>query len=434
MAEKGYFTNPHVRGLFRFLSQKWVGGEFKISFVSRRYFSSKVKSSKGKIIVPFDVTPGEMDEILSKVEGDSLKKNESPQNQLADFLFRKGRKLLAKNMPFDTLPEYIKNSMLHWKKGQTTLFEALRLDFRLNELEEVRATGDVRLIADKEREIADKIQLVVSSFPFLSGSQQIVDLVESGMFNCRGASVLGGALFSELGINYLVGDVPKHSILFLLARDDTIEWRDMLAPQYNEILRAEMFDGDKITFSDIERFAKKPTSDGLMVDVVGDGYREKMSWVKKGQRQFVTFFPPVEGSQMQLLHGIAYHLVSLGWGEGDTKKRREYFLQAIEACKLSAMYNPQYEYAHNKMGEVYCFLGEHEKAIPAFQKAMEINPRNSFCYYGLGTAFYGLGCKKEALEKYSQYLALADPETSSGWIAISERRMKELSREGESLS
>lgn len=40
----------------------------------------------------------------------------------------------------------------------------------------------------------------------------------------------------EVGLNYLVGTVPEHSILFLVTSDGNVEWRDMQNSDLNEDL------------------------------------------------------------------------------------------------------------------------------------------------------------------------------------------------------
>ena len=427
------FTNPFVRSLFFVLSKKWVGEGFSLEFLPRTEWVKKQNSfreidEKGneKLFIPEDVESEELIHILEtsgkpKDERTTRRSIESPKNELASFLFQKGIQRLVQKMPIDSLPRYVKNSLIHWKEGQTTLCEAFNIAQLKKELNDVKKTGDVRKITDKEIEIADKIQMIVREYPFLTDSQHPAEMVENKSINCRGASILGGALLSEVGISYLVGDVPKHSILVLVLTNDTIEWRDMVAPAFNEflgndVIRGYSKTGASLSINDVLAYAKEPTPDGFMLDIAGDGYRTKLPWVKNGQRQFLTVFPPKLGSQMQILNGVAFFLAELGHKECDTGKRNDYFNQAVEACKLSTAYFPKYEYAYNTMGEALCELSRYEEAIDSFQQSATINQWNTTCHYGLGKANFALGRKNEALLSYRRFVELADPDTEGYWI------------------
>jgi len=442
------FADGAVRSLFHVLCQKWLGDKFAVRFLIRSEWEkrgSKIleKDGVGKetLFIPEDVGMREMETILEtagKPKGERITRRnlETPRNALANFLFEKGVDILAEKMPFDSLLRHVKNALLHWKQGQKTLYEAFPVQTFRKELEEVKKTGDADLVADKELEIADKIQMVVREFPFLLNCQHPAELTKEEMFNCRGASLLGGALMDEIGIKYLVGDVPRHSILVLVLSNGAIEWRDMMAPNFNEFITSEMIGGISktgapLTYEDVVAYAKDPTPDGLMIDILGDEYLRKLSWVKKGQRQFLTLFPPKLGSQMQILNGIAFALNELGYKEkekecfGPTRKN-DYFRQAVEACKLSTGYDPLYQYAYNTMGSALRELGEFEEAIRAYRRSSTVNSTNTACYFGLGEAEAELGQTEEAVRSFERYIELADEISQSYWIGKAKERIKEL--------
>jgi len=417
-----------------------------VEFVSRAVWEKTVpfffSDEKGKLIlkIPEDVSPSEMDWIL-KIAGwtDDEKFSDPraniPVNALTSFLFRKGMKTLAERMPFDALPRYAKNCVLDWKHGQKTLREALRIDTLRAELDAVRKTGDLALVSDKEFEIADKIQMAVRNYPFKLGAQQPSFMFTEQKINCRGGSVLGGSLLSEVGINFLLGDVPKHSILVLVTSDGTVEWHDMIAPWLNETLTDEKVSGTSesgkpLSVSDIVAYSKDPKPEGLMLDLVNDRLENPRS-EKTKQRQFLTLFPPYIGLQMQILHGVAYELVDLAFDEDDPEKKKEYLREALLACKLSSAYDPKYEYAYNKMGEVFSLLGMYEDAVIAFLKSSSVNPENSFSYYGLGSAYFSLGMASEASAIFERYLSLADGVSDENWIKDVKKKMKKLSKKND---
>jgi len=422
------FKDPAMQALFHLLCERWLCGTFEVRFLSRvEWEKGKKNIPEGKTLLSFpeNATSEEVAEILrlaGRMENERppVGIGDVPAHALAHFLFRRAMKYLARNMPFSALPRYAKNCLLAWHDGQITLYEALRVPVLRIELEEVRKTGDIRRISEKEFEIADKVQMVVRNFIHEDGVQQPADMIKKQTLNCRGGSFLGGAILSEIGVPYLLGDVPRHSILVITASDGTIEWHDMITPWANEELTRDKISG--CTIGEIYAYIKDPTPDGLMFDVA----RFDNPRVEVKGRRFLTLFPPETGIQMQIIHGLAYDLVGCGLGEGDPQKKRDYFSQALLACELSAAYSPKYEYAYNKKGEVLCFLDRYAEAAEAFLLAQSANSQNSFCYFGLGNAYFALGKNKESTDAYRQYLALADKNTEDDFIKTANERLIQL--------
>jgi hypothetical protein len=440
------FVNCSVQSLFHFLCQRWISDMFDVCFLSRSEWEKKGHifekdlSGKETLFIPEDVTSEEMKTILEnmgKPKGSRITRrfSESPKNELVNFLFEKELDSLVLNMPLPRgrLPRTVSKMLPLFKPGQKTLKETGLIEVLRAELEEVRKTGDVHLITEKELDVADMIQMIVREYPFRLNCQHAVEMIMNGERNCRGASLLSLALLSSEGIEIpcLIGDLPKHSIVVLLLSDDRLVWYDMEAPIYFEIITPEMIggvskNGTPLMYADVIAYAKDPTPDGLMIDIVGDEYLEKLSWVKKGQRQFLTLFPPKLGSQMQVLNGIAFELNELGLNEKKPIKKNEYFSQAVEACKLSTGYNPKYEYAYDTMGYALYKLEKYEEALNAYQTSFSINPRDTSCHYGLGNVYFKMGKNKEALFSLQKYIELADKENQSTWIDKAKEKIKIL--------
>jgi tetratricopeptide (TPR) repeat protein len=441
------FTSTAIQSLFHFLCKKWLGDAFDVHFLARSEWEKKGASGNKTLFIPEDVTSWEMEKILEtagKPQGTRITRRslESSKNALANFLFEKELDLILEHLPlpYGRLPWEIKAPFPLWNSGQNTLRETGLAEMFRTELEETRKIGDAQLTAKKELDIACNMQKIVREYPFLSNCQHAVKIIRNGgARNCRGASLLGIAiLLKGIGIPCLIGDLPKHSIVVLFLSDENLVWFDMMAPIFNETIIPEMIggvskNGTPFTYADVVAYAKDPTPDGLMIDIIGDEYREKLSWVKKGQRQFLTLFPPILGSQMQVLNGIAFELAGRGYEErknenmGPTQEKY-YFWMAVEACKLSTGYNPKYEYAYNTMGNALHELGEYEEAIDAYQKSFEVNPMNASCHYGLGRANFVLGRKKEAIASYEKYLELANSETEDFWTKKAKEKIAILKK------
>jgi tetratricopeptide (TPR) repeat protein len=358
---------------------------------------------------------------LERIKRELIKQIETPKQELEMAIFRRGLEKLIKEMR-ETKDMYEKRTaqekIPNWrvvlnkflkKIGLDLLFEQKRIVDLLQipklkeELAAVRESGDLVQISAKEREIADRIQEVISNFPRKDPGNNPSEMVVDQYINCVGASILGGALMKEVGLNYLVGDVPRHSILFLVTSDGRVEWRDMLYPpsskEYltNKIIKGQREDGKPLTVKDIVAFSKKPKPTGLRFDINSPMYREKLKWVKENQRQYVTVFGPEYGQYVQLLNNTGIALLSLGRHE-----------EALEAYRQAIKLDPKYISPYNNLGNVLRFLGRDEEAIKAYQKAISIDPKYVTPYNGLGNALRSLGRHEEALEAYRQAIKL-DP-------------------------
>jgi len=367
--------------------------------VSEEAFNLQQKSASGELkktktkLKPWQRENTFHNQFISKINESIKREIETPDTELYSSIFRRGMDMLQEYMPFDKLPESVKDNYLHWKNGETTLRKALQIDQLKSELDSIRLSGDMIDICDKEREISNKIQKAVSNFPYKELASNISEMIKNQKIDCLGASMLGGALMQEVGLNYLVGGVPKHSILFLITSDNKVEWRDMLSPYIstelndNEI-EGQNSDGSPITINDILEFSKNPKSVSLTFDIKGEEYRKKFSWVKEGQRQFVTIFKPDEGQQIQALNNIGYALVDLGL---------------------------------------------YKKAIKAYEKAINIDPEYIDIYNNLGIALSNLGRNEEAIEAYKIFVnQTVDKQKYDYFIKEAERKIAKLERKEKS--
>ena len=348
---------------------------------------------------------------LRKIERGLTKQIETPKREFEASIFRRGIELLQRNMPFDRLPDWVKDNCLHWQNGEITLREALKIDELKEELNQIQKINDIEAVVKKEKEIADKIQRAVSSFPYKTNANNPSEIVANQHINCVGASILGGALMKEAGLNYLVGSVPDHSILFLVTGDGRIEWRDMLDPSSNEYLTDEIIkgqrkDGKPLIVSDIVAFSHKPSPEGLMFIIDDPKYRDKLPWIKENQHQHIAVFEPNHGQQIQVLNNIGGTLRSLGRYE-----------EAVEAYRQATDADPKYAYPYNGLGNALYFLGRHEEAIKAYRQAINIDPKYIHPYAGLSNVFRSLGRYKEAVEVCRQAIEI-DPKDAHPYISL----------------
>lgn len=386
--------------------------------VSKKAFELQQKSEDGELqksktpLEPWKNNTPFHSAFTDKITKVLTQKIETPKTEFNSAIFRRGMEKLVNEMK-----EY------GWKDGVNSLFKKIGVDLPVEqrkladtlnikglktELETIRQSGDIAAASIKEREIADKIQNAVSKFPYQGMANNPSEMVENQYINCVGASMLGGALLHEAGLNYLVGDMPEHSILFLVTSDGHVEWRDMLSASSNEDLTDEMI-AEPITTGDIESFSKNPTPGGLVFDMKSAKYRNTILEIKRGEKQHVGVFAPEYGQQIQILNNTAATLYNLGKSETDPEKAEGYYRQAILSYRQAIATNPQYAYPYYGLGNTLLALGGHNsEAIQLFRQAIDIDPKNPQPYRSLGNALHLQGAHGDAIVTYKKFLNLAD--------------------------
>lgn len=86
---------------------------------------------------------------------------------------------------------------------------------------------------------------------------------------------------------------------------------------------------------------------------------------------------------------------------------RKEFEQAVKKLQAAIQMNPSYPYAYWNIGLLYISLGDYQKAISYYKKAVEINP-SAEAYYGLASA-YGYAKQHQDVIAYSKKSLEIDP-------------------------
>jgi len=359
---------------------------------------------------------------LQKVERSIEREVEKPKWEMSGAIFRSGIENILKNLERPDGKKAVSFAAASFEKmfgkkavasffgEKEKLVESLHLSDLKNELEETRRSGNADAISLKESQIAFKIQRAVSSFPYRSNSNNPAEIVAEKYINCVGASTIGGALLSEVGIKYLVGAVPEHSVTLLVTSDGKVIWQDMLNPHINEeltdaLLEGKNWQGKPLSVADIAEFSKNPSSEGLMFDIKGEMYRKKVPSIDEGSRQYITVFPPETGQQIQILSNTASTLSKLGNYE-----------EAIEACRQVISLSPKYLPVYNNLGYSLAHLGREEEALAVYKKALDMNSEYSLAYDGIGQIYFQQGRFKESKEVFEKAVSVhsKDPHAHFG--------------------
>jgi ribosomal protein S12 methylthiotransferase accessory factor len=90
-------------------------------------------------------------------------------------------------------------------------------------------------------------------------------------------------------------------------------------------------------------------------------------------------------------------------------KDMEQFHQALDALVLAEQHNHELKEIYNLRGFCYYQLKQHQEAIKAFERALEIDPGSAIDYANIGSNLRELGLKQEAVRLYRMALEL-DPD------------------------
>lgn len=91
--------------------------------------------------------------------------------------------------------------------------------------------------------------------------------------------------------------------------------------------------------------------------------------------------------------------------------------KAIVAYQQAIQLDPKWAHPYNGLGNIYRDLNRHKEAIIAFQKALQIDPRNAYAHIGLGTVFRALERYEDAILAYQKAIQF-DPRNVYAHIGL----------------
>jgi tetratricopeptide (TPR) repeat protein len=333
-----------------------------------------------------------------------------PEIELTDAFYRRGIEMLVEEIKEPTLPADMMRfySLIDHDifSRERQLIEALKIDDLKQELDQVRETGDLTQIGNKEREIALKIQNAMDLYPYVISGNNPSDMARSRELNCVGYSLLGGALLDRVGIKYLGVGLPRHSITILITSDNKAYWQDMQSATYNVEIKDEDITTEPVGFTDnatklrrktitvqnLVDLANGKTTDSLTFFAKSDSIRQSIFWIKENEKNFseIVVGPPNIVLKNQILGNTALNL-------SDTGKYAEAELFAKKALETAS----GDAWSHGTLGLNYLRQNHLGEAQLEYLKALKLNPYNENTYRYLIT----INQKQNTLD---QARALAD--------------------------
>ncbi len=319
----------------------------------------------------------------SAIKGRLKQLVEAPRITFEDSLFSRGMHMLQDVMGFDSLPTSVKKSILRWEQHEKTLHQALQIEKMRDALLRVRQTGDIAKISAMELSMAIKIQNAISKLQIDDDKNNPREIRVNQTINCVGGSIVGGAFFQEIGLRYVVGDLPQHSMLLLVTEDEHVHVVDMIRTYQNARLRGRNMKG--ATPREIVQFSKNPTNEGLLFTLS----------TTDGLQRF-TIFGPEYGQKIQVLYNAGVELFDLG--SMGIMERRKSLEMSREALERAAVLDPKCTEIYSELGIVYQNLGRTSEAISCYRRAIRLDPSDSLSYQNLSKIFWAQGKADEAME------------------------------------
>ncbi|MGH7204401.1 MAG: tetratricopeptide repeat protein, partial [Candidatus Levyibacteriota bacterium] len=376
-----------------------------------------------EVLQPWESDESVHSTFLNKTQSNITRAIEAPETEIYSSIFRHGMELLNNNMPFDKLPQEVKDAVLSWDKGEETLREALKIDSMKEELRKVRETGDKTAVTEMERELANQIQKTVSNYPYKKkGANMPSYNIETQNINCAAASNLAGTLLSELGINYVVGEFSDHSVLFLIHPTGEIVYADMLLePEMNFTLTNEMIkESNKnktpFTSEDIATYSSDQRQSILKFGIDNDTYE--------------GYFDPNDDFSFRNFEGVLKpehgHIAQMYTTLGKLFIANDLFPAATDSFQRVISSGLDTSQSRINLAVALYLSGRNAEAIKEYKNAILLNRNEIKAYIGLGRVLRATDRKEDAQATYKKVIELSDPEKDSEWIEEAKSKIDEL--------
>lgn len=405
-------------------------------FLTAAFKALTREGSKEQGEMPRELKKGPYYQLQEKVQEQLLSEIKTPETELYSAIFRRGKENLLNEMPAPRgylsffLKLFFGIDIFHSKKKLT---EALELSKLKSELEEVRKTGDIKLISKKELAIAKQIQRLVSSFEYQEWANHLSEMIQTWEINCVGATLLGGLLLEELDINYLAVNLPGHASTILITSDDKwyrqdfTPWTDGWEENYTEITPNMLENGkerakikkNKGGFLIFKNWNPYQHIKGQLVVYITHLEKEMNGIILKNKGAYLYDNEDPLKAKQAFKQAINFHSndFSAHYNLGVVFWNLERYEEAIQAYQRAIELNPNNQDAYNNLGTSLFELGRYEEAIQAYQKAIELDPNEVDPYYNLGEVFWKLGKYSEAILAYKKVIEL-NPSDVNGYYNL----------------
>ncbi len=309
-----------------------------------------------------------------------LSRAQQLREKIMESIVEKGIHLLH-DMPVPF--EYAENTGID---PDTKLFDAIDVQQRRSELQEIRATGDSESIAAKENEIADAVQNILRLYKFQPNSNFPRTNLKTRETNCIALAIIAAEIFEEIGIKHVVVDFDDgaHTFNMIITSNDEVRVKEMqFRPHASEVLQDDEIINGGDTQSILD-FANSHDENGPVLTV-----KLKGKSIKTQRHIDICKMRVIDSklaSKVMLLNALGCQLNR----EGKQDAAIEAFLMAQSYGTIDA--TPQIGMAIS-----YDQLNNMQAATIIFAKSILQNPDKAYPYYGLSVVLQKAGYLTEAI-------------------------------------
>jgi len=223
---------------------------------SDRVQSKLIEQSMRRLVREYDaqlhLPQQDASQLGYKIESGVYYDLENKKFALVRALFEKGLNTLLntiksvqnKNEVMQLAADGIVNIEDFIKSCEIILYKELDIDSKKSELIELKKHSvSPETISKKEYEFALEVQQKVMSIPYNFNKNDIVDSINTNTYQCILASLIGGKLLQELGIEVRGLRLNTHLGLLIITNDKKIYNLEMQSDRHNQEISAENFDG-----------------------------------------------------------------------------------------------------------------------------------------------------------------------------------------------
>ena len=269
----------------------------------------------------------------------------------------------------------------------------------------------------------------------LSRFRSLFVIARNSSFTYKGRAVDVTLVASELGVRYVVegsvrraGDRVRITAQLIDATSGNHLWADRFDGGLDDVFDLQDLITEQIVVAvepeigvrERERARRKPPENLGAWELLQRGLSHFNRFNKTDHAEAIRLFgeavaldPEFAAGHARLAQALRYS-VTIGYA-GDTAKA---LASGRAAAERAVSLDPNEALAHFVLGQAQIFAGEIEIAIGEMQTAIAINPNFPWGHYGLGWAYhYGAGQAEQALPHFDTALRLS-PRDPLRWYAL----------------
>lgn len=328
----------------------------------------------------------------------------SARKDIFNAVFNEGIRMLKDEVSALGFEKRLRGLGYEVNSGGEKLRDILKIDILKKELMQARLFGNKDIVLQKELEIFRKIQNAIGILPGDNNHENIsAKTLRINGLRCLGSSILAGAFFKEIGINYLQANNRRHAFILLVTANEEVYLDD---PILGDGCKGKLGDVDS---KNVIAFSKSLKAEGILINLPLKEF---------GKSSFSCVFDPRKGQEIMFLSMVGNSLLGSGQKE-----------ESIEIFRHALRDNPMYPRGYIMLGNAFLASNRYDEALQVYNQAVILDPNYPSSYYGLGNAWYSKGDFAQALSAYRKFIEIADEVRDRRNILLAKAMMYHITSE-----